>query len=215
MLCPQNQCISAIGKQETYLFLIGKNSGICIDLTQLNNTLIIKKTLNTLISLQVSHKMFMEHFNGFHVDGWKKVTVGNFIYFLQDNPEPTSTKDTESEMTEKMIISSTSEVNDGKSLNQFYSSVLHEHADEVFIWCQDPSKLRTSRPQFWLILEISETEIQIFFQVRIFKQLIKIFMKENSSFFAQHRSYVVCGQLLAHHVCQLQVSLHEISINIT
>ena len=181
-----------------------------------NSTFIIQKTLNNLISLQVSHKMFMEHFNGFHVDGWKKVTVGNFIYFLQDNPEPTSTKDTESEMTEKMIISSTSEVNDGNSLNQFYSSVLHEHADEVFIWCQDPSKLRTSRPQFWLILEISETEIQIFFQVRIFKQLIKIFMKENSSFFfAQHRSYVVCGQLLAHHVCQLQVSLHETSINIT
>ena len=117
--------------------------------------------------------MFMEHFNGFHVDGWKKVTVGNFIYFLQDNPEPISTKDTESEMTEKMIISSTSEVNDGTSLNQFYSSVLHEHADEVFIWCQDPSKLRTSRPQFWLILEISETEIQIFFQVRKFKTINK------------------------------------------
>ena len=154
-------------------FLIGKNCGICLDLTHLNSTCIIQKILNNLISLQVSHKMFMEHFNGFHVDGWKKVTVGNFIYFLQDNPEPTSTKDTESEMTEKMIISSTSEVNDGTSLNQFYSSVLHEHADEVFIWCQDPSKLRTSRPQFWLILEISETEIQIFFQVRKFKTINK------------------------------------------
>ena len=46
------------------------------------------------------------------------------------------------------------------------ASVLHPHADEVFIWCQDPSKLRTLRPQFWLILEITETEVQIFFQYR-------------------------------------------------
>ena len=55
-----------------------------------------------------------------------------------------------------------------KHLNTFtyLALVLHPHADEVFIWCQDPSKLRTSRPQFWLILEITETEVQIFFQYR-------------------------------------------------
>ena len=77
-------------------------------------------SLNYIFNLQVSHKMFIEDFNGFHVEGWKKVSVGNFIYFLQDVPD-LSGSNTDSEMTEKMIISSTSEVNDG-SLNQFYSS---------------------------------------------------------------------------------------------
>ena len=109
--------------------------------------------------------MFKEGFNGFHVECWKKVTVGNFIYFLQDNPEPPpppvpSGSESETELNGKMIISCTSGSNNGS-----LASVLHPHADEVFIWCQDPSKLRTSRPQFWLILEISEAEVQIFFQV--------------------------------------------------
>ena len=108
--------------------------------------------------------MFIEGFNGFHVEGWKKVTVGNFIYFLQDNQElPVSSgNESETELNDKMIISCTSGSNNGS-----LASVLHPHADEVFIWCQDPSKLRTSRPQFWLILEISEAEVQIFFQVCI------------------------------------------------
>ena len=47
----------------------------------------IQIPLTYVFGHEVSHKMFLENFNGFHVEGWKKVTVGNFIYFLQDNPE--------------------------------------------------------------------------------------------------------------------------------
>ena len=61
----------------------------------------------------------------------------------------------------KTIISSTSEANDGS-----LASVLHPHADEVFIWCQDPSQLNNSRPQFWLILEITNTDVHVYFQYR-------------------------------------------------
>ena len=69
----------------------------------------IQIPLTYVFGHEVSHKMFLENFNGFHVEGWKKVTVGNFIYFLQDNPEHSASKDED----DKMIISFTSEVSDG------------------------------------------------------------------------------------------------------
>ena len=99
------------------------------------------------------------------------MTLGNFIYFLQDirddEDEASSEKSQKSSNIAenchncKTIISSTSEANDGS-----LASVLHPHADEVFIWCQDPSDFGASRPQFWLILEVAETEVHVYFQYR-------------------------------------------------
>ena len=37
---------------------------------------------------------------------------------------------------------------------------------EVFVWHDEPQKTSFRKPQFWLILRISETEVEIYFQYR-------------------------------------------------
>ena len=37
---------------------------------------------------------------------------------------------------------------------------------EVFVWHDEPQKTSCRKPQFWLILRISETEVEIYFQYR-------------------------------------------------
>ena len=108
---------------------------------------------------QSSHKLFLAQFNEFSVPGWEKVTLGSYAYFVLENHETQ-----EYDENETLVFSACSELVTKGSL----ASVLNPHDDEVFLLSHDPDNLknRQCRPQFWLILEITEERAALYFQYR-------------------------------------------------
>lgn len=132
--------------------------------------------LQYVFGAELSHKLFLDSFNQFKIKGWKKVEVGKYCYFLHDDDHDDIITADHDEILEipgsrKIQLSPVKEsrYSIGSPLSLIEAASAHSEAEsEVFVWCENPSlQNRSKRPQFWLIVSISEVSgAEIFFQYR-------------------------------------------------
>lgn len=132
-----------------------------------------KIPLDYVFGHEVSHALFMKMFKDFDIPGWRAIRVqDNFMYFLHNDPQ-----DITDDNDDVLIVDEPMQRFQLSPVKEALASTTSDDAEtmsitdsgandqEVLVWRDDPQKNK-KKPQFWLILRITESEVEIYFQYR-------------------------------------------------